>query len=126
MAGSRFYDIYIQIIRENSTNFEIAFRHVYWDHDKPFNENGSKKISWDCPFKVVVTVYLEFDIFLFPSSITRLIGELVLEKRVKQYKQLCAKSTGAMCNPQLIYIIPALDPLLICEAGRARRASQES
>ncbi len=54
-SGSRYFDIFCTI-HENSTKFEIAFKNVYWDQDKPFNEiNGSQKISLDCHFNHVVT-----------------------------------------------------------------------
>ncbi len=46
-----FYIILVQITPRNPTNFKIAFRHVYWDQDKPFNERkGIKKSRWTVPF----------------------------------------------------------------------------
>ncbi len=49
---SIFWYFKYKYLHENSTNFEIAFRHVFWYQDEPLNEkNGSQKISLDCPFK---------------------------------------------------------------------------
>ncbi len=46
---SIFWFFKYKYLHENSTNFEIAFRHVFWYQDEPSNEKkGSQKISLDC------------------------------------------------------------------------------
>jgi hypothetical protein len=52
-------------LHENSTKFEIAFRHVYCVQEKPW-KNGSQEISLDYPFnKKIKQVIISYIIFIY-------------------------------------------------------------
>jgi hypothetical protein len=56
-------------LHENSTKFEIAFMHVYWDQDKPFSEKtGVKKSRWTVPLSIKKILYMKIALICHSST----------------------------------------------------------